>query len=130
MNLLLLSYILVPIAFFVMLVNYRTTNWLWLGFLVLSTLIGVAPYMALAYLVSVFVLDKSKKPTTKTTTYHPDGSYTVYKSEDTKSAPSPGKIAFRIIGGLIAGAAVCFGIYLIGIMLLVSVSCAGSSKCM
>jgi hypothetical protein len=133
MSLLLLSYVLVPIAFVLMMKNYQATNWLWLGFLTVSVFIGIAPFVALAYLVTAFVLDKNNPKqgsSASTVTYHPDGSYTVYKVEDTKTAPSAGKLAFRIVGGLIAGAAICFGLLIVGLMLLVTVSCGGNSKCM
>jgi hypothetical protein len=131
LNLLLFFYILVPIAFIVMLKNYRTTNWMWLGFLLLGLPLGIAPYVAVAYLVSSLLLGKNKGKSTETkATYYPDGSYIIYKAEDTQSAPSAGKVAFRIIGGLVAGAALCFGLFIIGIMIFVSVSCGGNSKCM
>lgn len=135
MSLLLASYILVPVAFVVMMINYRPTNWLWLSFLIVSIFVGVAPFLALAYLATVYVLDKDSpkakpKESTKAITYHPDGSYTVYKSEDAKASASPMKIAFRVVGGIIAGVAICFGLLIVGLLLLVSASCAGDSKCM
>lgn len=119
--------------------NYQHTNWIWLGLLVASIFIGIAPFVAAAYLF--VTLSSSKKPKTSTrtktttaTTYNADGSYTVYKTEDTNVAPSAGQIAFRIVGGLIAGATLAFGLLIVGVILLFtlapSVACGGSSKCM
>jgi hypothetical protein len=134
MSLLLISYILVPIAFVLMLKDYKTVNWIWLGFLVAGIFIGVAPFIALAYLITNYV-SKQKTPqqASNSVTYNADGSYTVYKTDAVLTAPSPGKLAFRIVGGIIAGLAMAFGLLIVGVILLFtlapSVACGGSSKC-
>lgn len=129
-----LSYILVPIAFVMMLKNYQTTNWLWLGFLLISLPIGVGPFIALAYLFASATGYQKDVSKSSKITYNADGSYTVYKAEDTKAAPSAGRLAFRIVGGLIAGATMAVGLIIVGAILLFtlapSIACGGSSKCM
>lgn len=132
MSLLIFGYILIPVALIVMFKNYQTVNWLWLGFLIISVFIGVAPFVAIAYLVTAYMAHNKPKAANNVT-YHPDGSYTVYKAEETKAAPSPGRMAFRIIGGILAGASIAFGLLIVGVILLFtlapSVACGGSSKC-
>jgi hypothetical protein len=137
MDFLLTSYILVPIALAVMFRNYKPTNWLWAGFLIVSIFCGIAPFVAIAYLITFFFstkpFDKNNKNTrVKGVTYHPDGSYTVYSSQATKSAPSTGKVAFRVIGGILAGLTMAFGLLLVGIVLLITIFpnllCPGNSK--
>lgn len=133
-----LGYALVPVAFVIMVREYRTTNWIWLGLLIGSLFLGIAPFMAIAYLGTAYFQSR-KVPTNSSAqagssvTYHPDGSYTVYKAVDPVTAPSPGRLAFRIIGGIIAGASMAFGLLVIGVILLFtlapSVACGGSSKC-
>jgi hypothetical protein len=123
MSLLLISYILVPIALVLMFKNYKTMNWLWLAFLIGSIFIGVAPFVALAYLVTAYITrNKSKQSSTvsnSSVTYNPDGSYTVYKSEDTKKASSPGKVAFKVVGGVLAGLCVVGGMLFIGLIIAI-----------
>ncbi len=133
MNIYWLSYIMVPIAFIVMMKNYRTTNWLWLGFLLASLLMGIAPFVALAYLL-VTAYQNGKGPIIQPAagvTYHTDGSYTMYKPTPAQAAPSPGKTAFKVVGGVIAGAAIAFGLLIIGFIILISytiATCPPSSK--
>jgi hypothetical protein len=133
MNLLIFGYILVPIAFALMLKDYKSTNWLWLGFLIASSFIGVAPFVALAYLITNYSSKQKAPQQASSVRYSADGSYTVYTTEDVKTAPSPGKLAFRIVGGVIAGLAMAFGLLIVGVILLFtlapSVACGGSSKC-
>lgn len=137
MMFLLFGYVLVPVAFVMMVKNYETINWLWLAFLVLSLFIGIAPFVAIAYLVTATETNKNNKSSApainEAVTYRSDGSYIVYKAEDTSTALSPGKMAFRVIGGVIAGATIAFGLLFVGVILLFtlapSVACGGSSKC-
>lgn len=135
------GYLLLPVAFIVMMVKYNKTNWLWLPLLIASIFIGIAPFVALVYLGNVLYLEhKSARGGTQTssgtaTTYHPDGSYTVYKADTTKNAPSPARLAFRIVGGLIAGGVVLYGLFIIGIIVLIALSSSplnggGGSKTM
>jgi hypothetical protein len=133
------GYILALVAFVFMMKNYKTANWLWLGMLVVGLFTGVAPFVAIAYLATMGREGKSRgdkflSPTAPTKVrYYPDGSYIAYQAEDTKSAPSAAKLAFRIVGGIIAGATIAFGLLIVGVILLFtlapSVACGGSSKC-
>jgi phage shock protein PspC (stress-responsive transcriptional regulator) len=119
MSLLLLAYILVPIAIVVMFKNYKKSNWAWLGILIVSIFLGIAPYVAAAYLATYLFTNKKSKSNSGVT-YSPDGSYTVYNPTDTKSAPSTGKTAFKIIGGILAGLAVTFGLLIVGVIILIA----------
>ena len=67
--------------------------------------LGVAPFVAGAYVVTYLFYTKKKTATNSTVSYRPDGSYTVYAPADAKSAPSVGKTAFKVIGGILAGPA-------------------------
>jgi hypothetical protein len=120
MSLLLLGYILVPIAFVVMLKNYKQSNWIWLGILIISIFLGVAPFVAAGYLVSYLFLNKKGNGGSNSVSYSPDGSYTVYNPADTKAAPSTGKTAFKIIGGILAGLAITFGLLIVGVIILIA----------
>lgn len=142
MVLLLIGFLLVLMAFALMLKDYghnttsqqNQSNRIWLYFLVISVFIGIAPFVALAYLATRHL---SKNETSQqrfsSVTYNADGTYTVYKTDEVKAAPSPGKLAFRIVGGVIAGLVMAFGLLIVGVLLLVtlapSVACGGSSKC-
>ena len=140
MNIVLLSYILVPIAFIFMIKDYKHSNWIWLPMMLGGLFLGIGPYIALAYLAMSYKkqtpekADASGLQTKSAITYHPDGSYTVYQVADTKNAPSAAKIAFRVVGGIIAGASIAVGLLFVGIILLFtlapSIACGGSSKCM
>ncbi len=104
-----------------MMKNYDKNNWLWLGLIAIGFLIGIAPLVAIAYLINAVWLehkDAKQAPNGDSVTYHPDGSYTVYNMESTKSAPSPAKLAFRIVGGLIIGCVVAYGLFIVGIVVL------------
>jgi hypothetical protein len=120
MSLLLLGYILVPIAFVVMLKNYKKSNWAWLGILIVSIFLGVAPFVAAGYLASYLFMNKQGSSSNNSVTYRPDGSYTVYNPTDTKTAPSTGKTAFKIIGGILAGLAITFGLLIVGVFILIA----------
>ena len=129
-----LAYLLVPIAYAVWLKNYQTSRMLWLILLSASIFLGISPLVAAVYLFVVYKESRNPQKTAKgTVAYGPDGSYTVYKVEDTMNAPSAGRTAFKIIGGLIAGLALSFGLLIVGMILLFtlapSIACGGSSKC-
>lgn len=137
MNLAAFTYLLVPVAFLLMLKDYKKDSWIWLGMLVASGFLGIAQFVALVY-IAVNFRKKHEQSDDKTerqqVIYRPDGSYVTYTPESTKDSPSAGKVAFRIIGGIIAGGALVFGLLFIGIILLFtlapSIACGGSSKCM
>jgi hypothetical protein len=120
MNLFFLSYLLVPVAFVLMMKNYSTTNWIWLTILIVSIFLGVAPFVAGAYLVTSLSLNKKGSSVPKPITFKSDGSYTVYPPIDPKSVPSTGKTAFRVIGGIIGGLAIAFGLFIVGILIWIS----------
>jgi phage shock protein PspC (stress-responsive transcriptional regulator) len=127
-----LGYILAIVAFIMMMKNYRSTNWLWLGFLVASLFFGVALFVSLAYFITALTTNNSSgRPKNGTVVYSPDGSYTVYNANQAQG-PSPGRVAFRVVGGVIAGVAVSFGLLIVGIILLFTmapdVACGGNSK--
>ena len=132
--LIIITYVFIPIALIVMFKKYRSTNWLWLGFLIISVFIGIAGFVALAYLVTAALTHSESGVANQKVSYKPDGSYVVYQVADTMTAPSPGRTAFRIVGGILAGASIAFGLLFVGIILLFtlapSVLCGGSSKCM
>lgn len=115
-----ISYLLVPVAFIHLMKNYQSTNWIWLGVLIASLFIGVAPFVAGACLVTSLFIRQKNSTTTNSVTYKPDGSYTVYAPIDAKSAPSAGKTAFRVIGGVIGGLAIAFGLLIVGILIWIS----------
>jgi hypothetical protein len=133
MSILVLFYLLVPVAFIVMIKNNKSTNRMWFALIIASLFIGIAPFVAAAYLFTAFKSSNESNGTTSKIAYNADGSYTLYKVEDTNGAPSPGKTAFRIIGGLVAGLTIAFGLLFVGVILLFtlapSVACGGSSKC-
>jgi hypothetical protein len=120
MKLFFISYLLVPVAFIFMMKNYNSTNWIWLGILIASIFLGVAPFVAGGYLVTTLFFNKKSAVANSSVTYKPDGSYTVYAPNDSKSAPSAGKIAFRIVGGIIGGLAIAFGLLIVGILIWIS----------
>jgi heme/copper-type cytochrome/quinol oxidase subunit 2 len=135
MNLLVFGYFLIPIALVVMFTAYRPVNWIWFCLLMISLFIGVAPFVAIVYLLVYFRSRKKQGDTSDANsrvTYHPDGSYTVYKAANTSSAPSAGKMAFRIVGGILAAASVLFGLLIVAFIIFVvlapSSACGGSSK--
>lgn len=123
MGLLVLGYLLVPIALIYMVRNYKSTNWLWAGFLVASVFIGIAPFVAIAYLITLFLSSRSTKRKGDANakvvkSYNTDGSYVVYDASSVKSAPSTGRVAFKMIGGIVAGITIAFGLLIVGIILL------------
>lgn len=120
MNLFFLSYLLVPVAFILMLKNYSKTNWIWLAILIVSIFLGVAPFIAGAYLVTSLFLSKKGSSAPKPITFQLDGSYTAYAPTDPKTAPSAGKTAFRVVGGIIGGLAIAFGLLIVGILIWIS----------
>ena len=90
MGLLVLGYLLVPIALIYMVRNYKSTNWLWAGFLVASIFIGIAPFVAIAYLITLFLSSRSTKRKGDANakvvkSYNTDGSYVVYDASSVKS---------------------------------------------
>lgn len=111
------AYILIPIAFVLMLVKYKPINWLWLGFLIGSLFIGIAPYVALAY-IFVFMLTKSNFNNKKIIRYNSDGSYTVYPIGNSTRLSSLGKTVFQTIGSIVAGLALLFGLFIAFIIIV------------
>ena len=134
MNYIVWGYIFVPIVLVLLFKNYRPTNWIWLVLLFVGFFMGIAPYIAIGYLISYFLIEKTEEKHENNkgtvTRYYPDGSYIMYRPDDTPANDSTGKLLFRIFGGLMAGVLLCVGLYIVGIMLFVTVSCGGNSKCM
>ena len=116
MILLLVSYILVPVAIGFMLKSQKQSDLIWFGILGVSFFLGVAPFVAIGYLATY--LSSNKGNNSSGITYYPDGSYTIYNSADTKNAPSAAKTAFKIIGGILAGLAITFGLLIVGVIIL------------
>ncbi len=125
------GYLLIPVALVVMIMRYRRDNWFWLALLVASLFVGVAPFVAIAYLVTAAWGDKEpRKRSTTSVTYYPDGSYTVYEANSPKTPRSPAKFAFQLVGGIVAGAVICFGLFVVGSLVFLAIACSGNSKCM
>ncbi len=130
-------YLLVPIALIAMFTNYEQINWLWLLFMVIGFFMGIAPFVAGAYLFVSMRRGYKPKPSASLgqdhVEYHNDGSYTVYPAATPQEAYEPGRVAFRVIGGLLAGISIAGGLLFVGVILLFtllpSVACGGSSKC-
>jgi phage shock protein PspC (stress-responsive transcriptional regulator) len=124
---------LVPIALALMIKYYRTTNWLWLGFILFGLFMGVAPFIAAAYIfVTLTNVDDPKPSKITKVAYKPDGTYTLYEVEDTGANYQVSHTVFRVIGGVVAGAAMAFGLLIVAVIVLFmmapSIACGGSSK--
>jgi hypothetical protein len=127
-----IGYVLIPIAFVFMLKNYKTKDWIWAILLVPSVFIGIGPFIALAYLVTLCYNEyrrHSNRPVVDRVVYNRDGSYTVYKADSVKSV-SPAQSVFKIIGWVIAGIFIVYGLLFVGLMIFMSIACSGNSKCM
>jgi vacuolar-type H+-ATPase subunit I/STV1 len=131
-----MMYLLIPVALFLTIKRHQQTDLIWLGFLIIGIFTGLAPFVAAAYLAVSSKASYNKQlaaSRTSTVKYNADGTYTVYAASETENAVSPTKVAFRIIGGIIGGIVICFGLFVVGIVLLFtlapSVACGGSSKC-
>ncbi len=126
-----LGYVLIPVAFFFMLKNYQRQNWIWAVLLAASIFIGIGPFIALAY-IATLCYSQYKSHSNKQVDqviYNRDGSYTVYKADSARSV-SPATAVFRIIGGVVAGIFIVYGLLFVGLTIFISISCSGNSKCM
>lgn len=114
------GYILIPVVFFLLLKFYRPINWLWLSLLVAGVFLNIAPLICIVYLLYFYYVRTHtiKAPAgVNAISYHNDGSYTVYKVEAADKAPSTGKVAFRVVGAILAGLCIMFGLLIVGLFI-------------
>lgn len=113
-----------------MFMNFDNQSWLWLSALVVSLFLGCAPFVGIAYLVVSY--GKSNKSIASSNNskvvYNTDGSYVVYKSEDTSKAPSTGKVAFKVIVGVVSAALISTGLLIVGVVILLALKPPSGSK--
>jgi len=120
-------YVFVITALVNMFKNYNKQNWAWLAIMIIGIPLGVAPFIAIAYLIVFNRKNKNKLASTnKGVVYNQDGSYTVYKPEDTAQAPSTARVAFKVLIGIMFAAMISFGLLIVGFMILLASQPSGA----
>jgi hypothetical protein len=120
-------YVFVITALVNMFKNYNKQNWAWLAIMIISIPLGVAPFIAIAYLIVFNRKNKNNLASTnKGVVYNQDGSYIVYKPEDTAQAPSTARVAFKVLIGIIFATMISYGLLLVGIIILIATKPSGS----
>ena len=122
-------YIFVIVALINMFKNYNKLNWAWLAIMIVGLFFGVAPFIAIAYLIVFNRKNKNNLASTnKKVVYSQDGSYTVYKPEDTAQAPSNARVAFKVLIGIIFAAMISFGLLIVGVIILFATKPSGGKN--
>lgn len=106
--------------------NYDKQNWVWLAIMFVGLLFGVAPFIAIAYLLVTRNKSRISATTNNGVVYNTDGSYAVYKAEDTSKAPSAGRVAFKILLSVIFAAMIACGLLIVGVFILIATAPKGS----